>query len=164
MEQIITGIWLGDDDDVTEAEKRGYSILACCKEGPNGHRAMLDYHTLGAPKDKDYLFAERSHWMALNIIDMDDPDMIPDTAIDAGLNFLKRERDSGKKVFVHCNAGRSRGPTLVLMFLRTIGEMPQSFPRAERIFRTLYDKYDPGVGMRTHARDRWATLPTFYGA
>lgn len=162
MENIIRGLWLGDDDDVKEAERRGYSILAACKEGPNGHRAMLGYTTQGAPKDHNYYFAQRGHWMALNLIDIDDPAWVPNEAIDAGLNFLKQEYESGRKIFVHCNAGRSRGPTIVMMYLRAIGELPHSFPRAERIFRTLYRKYDPGLGMRTHAKDRWEALPNFY--
>lgn len=161
MEHLVRNIWLGSDDDVKEAERRGYSLLAACKEGPNGHRAMLGYTTLGAPKDKNYYFAQRGHWMALNLLDLDDPEWIPDEAIDAGLNFLKQETDAGRKVFVHCNAGRSRGPTISLMYLRAIGELPQSFPRAERIFRTLYRDYSPGVGIRTHAKNRWESLPNF---
>lgn len=162
MEQIIKGLYLGSDDDVPKAKQRGYSILACCKDGPNGHRAMLGYTSLGAPKDKNYYFAQRGDWMALNLIDVDDPEFIPDEAIDAGLKFLKRECDVGKKVFVHCNAGKSRSPSVVLMFLRAIGEMPHGFVQSEKIFRTLYPNYDPGVGMRAHARVRWDSLPNFF--
>lgn len=162
MYNIIDRLWLGDDDDVSEAKRRDYTILAACKDGPNGHRALLGYTTLGAPKDANYYFAQRGDWMALNLIDSNDPEMIPDAVIDAGLNFIKKTMDSGKKIFVHCNAGHSRSPSIVLMYLRAVGELPQGFSRAEHVFRTLYRKYDPGVGMRSHARERWRTLPDFF--
>jgi hypothetical protein len=162
MEQIIKGLYLGSDDDVSKSEERGYSRLACCKYGPDGHKAMLGYTTQAAPKGPEYLSAQRGDVMALNILDLDDPDLIPDKVIDDGLNFIKKEMDAGKKVFVHCNQGKSRSPSIVLMFLRAIGEMPTPFVRSEHIFRTLYPDYDPGVGMRAHSRMRWDSLPSFF--
>jgi predicted protein tyrosine phosphatase len=101
--------------------------------------------------------------MALNLIDTDDPDMIPDEVVDAGLRFLKERYDAGDTVLSHCVAGHSRGPTMMLMFLRAIGEMPASFLGSERKFRALYSDYDPNKGMRAYARERWARLPKFKG-
>jgi hypothetical protein len=164
LEEIIPRLYVGDQEAVSEASRRGYSILAACKDGsPDCHRAVLGYTTLGAPKDKDYYFVrgDAKH-MALNLIDSEDPDMIPNEVIDAGLKFLKERYDAGDKVFSHCVAGHSRGPTMMLMFLRTIGEMPDSFLGSERKFRTLYPDYDPAKGMRSHARERWKTLPHFF--
>lgn len=161
--KIIDGLYLGDKEGLPEAERREYSVLAACKDGSDDcHRAVLGYTTLGAPKDKNYYFVQRGNHMALNLIDSDNPDFIPNEAIDAGLNFLKRERDAGKKIFVHCIAGHSRGPTMMLMFLRAIGEMPERFLRAEHKFHTLYPEYDPAKGMRAHAKARWDSLPTFF--
>lgn len=163
FEKIIDGLYLGDEEGLPEAEKRGYAVLAACKDGsPDCHRAILGYTTLGAPKDKNYYFIQRGDHMALNLIDSEDPDFIPDAVIDAGLRFIKEQRDAGKKVFVHCIAGHSRSTTIVLMYLHAIGELPQGFLRAEHIFRTLYPDYDPGKGMRAHARARWAQLPQFF--
>jgi hypothetical protein len=53
---------------------------------------------------------------------------------------------------------------MMLMFLRTIGEMPEGFVAAERKFRALYPPYDPGVGMRAHAHERWKELQGFFNA
>ena len=100
--------------------------------------------------------------MALNLIDVDDPEMIPDKVLDAGLNFIREMQEKGRILLVHCNAGHSRSATLVLMYLRAIGEMSDSFLAAEKKFRTIYPPYDPGVGMRSHARTRWKTLPSFF--
>lgn len=162
MRNIIKGLYLGSDRDVETAIKRGYSRLSCCKDGIDSHRSMLGYTTLGAPKNDTYYFAQEGDWMALNLIDSPDPDMIPDQVIDAGLRFIKREMDKGHTVFVHCNAGHSRSTTMVLMYLRAIGELPQGFNRAQHIFRALYPEYDPGIGMRSHARVRWNSLPDFF--
>ena len=164
LEEIISRLYVGDKEAVPTAEKRGYSILAACKDGSEDcHRAVLGYTSLGAPKDSHYYFyrTDQKH-MALNLIDVDDPDMIPREAVDAGLRFIKERYDAGDKVLSHCIAGRTRGPTMMLMFLRTIGEMPDSFLGSERKFRALYQDYDPGKGMRAHARARWKELPKFF--
>jgi len=161
LHEVIDRLYVGGDESVPEAKRRGFARLSVAKEGPDGHRQMLGYTTLGAPKGDHYLWAREGDHMALNVLDLEDPGMIPDEALDKGLRFIREQYDKGKSILVHCNQGHSRGPTMMLMFLRTIGEMPDSFHRAEKIFRTLYPKYDPGVGMRTHAHERWTTLPNF---
>jgi hypothetical protein len=161
--EVIDRLYVGDEEAVPQAEKRGMSILAACKDGSSDcHRAVLKYSSLAAPRDKDYYFVQRGDKMALNLIDSENPAFVPDEVIDAGLRFLKREYDAGKKVFCHCVAGKSRSPSLMLAFLRTIGEMPHSFQVSEKVFRTLYPHYDPARGIRTHVRERWAELPTFF--
>ena len=162
--EVINRLWVGDEEAVPIAEKRGYSILAACKDGsPDCHRAVLRYESLGAPHDANYYFyrSDKKH-MALNLIDVDDPKMIPDEPIDAGLRFMKERYDAGDKVFSHCIAGHTRGPSMMLAFLRAIGEMPEGFIRAEHKFKTLYPPYDPGTGMRQHVKSRWGELLHFF--
>ena len=162
--EVIDRLYVGDEEAVPEANRRGYSILAACKDGSiDCHRAVLGYVTLGAPKDRNYYFVQKdSKHMALNLIDTDDVSFIPDTVINAGLEFLKEQYAAGKKVFSHCVAGHSRGPTMAMMFMRTIGELPHGFQTSEKVFKTLYSPYSPGRGMREYARERWAELPTFF--
>ena len=164
LENIIDRLYVGDEEAVPEANRRGYSILAACKDGsPDCHRAVLGYTALGAPKDANYYFyrSDVKH-MALNLIDVEDPDMIPAEAVDPGLRFLKERYDAGDKVLSHCIAGHTRGPMMMLAFLRTIGEMPNGFLASERKFRALYSEYDPGRGMRMHVRSRWDELKHFF--
>jgi hypothetical protein len=164
VEKIIEGIYVGSDEDVPEAKKRGYARLSATKDGPDGHRAMLGYDTLGAPKGKDYLFARKGDWMALNLIDVENPEFISEKAILAGIAFVKEMAAEGKKVLIHCNAGHSRGPTTTMLYLRSIGELPQPFNRAQKIFKTLYPKYDPGQGMEVVARQMWDKLEPKYSS
>lgn len=162
MEEVIKGLYVGSDKDVEKAKSRGYARLCMCKEGPDGHRHMLGYTTLGAPKGKDYLWKRKGDVLTVNILDLDDPMMIPDECIDEGMKFIKEMQDKHRIMLVHCNSGHSRSTTTVLMYLRAIGELPDSFLRAEHIFRTIYPPYDPGTGMRAHARERWKILPDFF--
>lgn len=162
MEKIIDRIYVGSDDDVAKAKERDYTRLACCKDGPDGHRAMLGYTSLGAPKDDDYLFASRKHWGAMNCIDHEDVDFIPTEMIFKALKWVKKEYDSGRTILFHCNHGHSRGPTTALMFLRAIGEMPSGFNSSVKIYRKLYPTYDPQIGMWRKARMLWGELQTLF--
>lgn len=162
MEELIKGLYVGSDKDVAKAKDRDYARLACCKDGIDSHRSMLGYTTMGAPKGADYFFARKGDVLALNLIDVDDPIFIPNAVLDAGITFIKEMQDKGRTVLVHCNAGHSRSATITLMYLRATGEMPDSFILSERKMRTLYPPYDPSVGVRAHARERWKQLPKFF--
>lgn len=157
-------LFVGDDSDDPEAVKKGYAIVTAAKDGPWGHRAALRYTTMGAPKNENYYHATRGKRMVLNLLDVDDPKFIPEDVIFPALRFINKHLKAGDKVLVHCNAGHSRAPTIAMMFLRTIGELPASFGTSEKVFKALYPKYDSGVGMRVFARTHWEELKDdFYG-
>jgi hypothetical protein len=157
-------LYVGDDSDDQEAAKKGYAILSACKDGPWGHRAALRYTTMGAPKGDHYFHATRGKRMVLNLLDLEDPEFIKEDVIFPALKFINKHLKAGDKVLVHCNAGHSRGPTIGMMFLRTIGELPGGFLTSEKVFRALYPKYEPKAGMRTFAREHWQQLKdNFYG-
>ena len=158
MVKLIDRLYVGDDSDDHKAHGNHWAVLVTAKDGPHGHRHMLGYTSHAAPKDKNYYFIQRGNRMALNIIDYDNPHMIPEQAINAGLQFVKEQYDSGKNVLIHCNAGHSRGPTTALMFLRMIGEMPGNFHMSESKFKTLYPKFNPNHGMEQFARYNWRNL------
>lgn len=152
-------IYVGDDLDY-EKVKDNSDFKSCrmCKFGPGGHKETLGYTTQAAPKGKDYLSVVAKNRIAINIIDMQDPNMIPWKCITDALDYAKKQMDFGKNILFACNSGHSRGPTTGLMFLRSIGEMPHNFHMSERIYHTLYHKYDPGMGMRQVAREHWSEL------
>ena len=155
MENIIKGIYVGGDSDVPEAKRRGYARLTCAKDGPDGHREMLAYTSLGAPKGLNYLFVQKGEHAAMNCIDVDNSNMIPTEMLDDGLRFAKRVRDASHTILFHCNAGRSRGPSTALAFLRTIGEMPWSLKHSLHVFKTLYPPFSPGKGMKEKLVENW---------
>jgi hypothetical protein len=154
--EIIKNLFIGDDKAYERLKNnKGWSFLRACKEGPGGHRQILDYHTLGAPAGPNYLWVKRGNLLALNVLDLEEPGMIPDEVIDKGLKFIDDRMKAGDKVLVACNQGHSRSVGLMMLYLRSIGELPQSFARAKHIFKTIYPKADMGKGIETHVRQRW---------
>jgi hypothetical protein len=162
VKEIIKRLYLGSEDDVPKAQARGMSRLACCKDGIDSHRSLIGYTTMGAPKDQFYYAVKKGNVVGLNLIDSDNPEFIPKQVIDIALKFIKHEQDAGRTIFVHCNAGMSRSPSIVLMYLRAIGEMPWSYLRSQHVFKTIYPKYSPGTGMRTYSRTHWDELEKFF--
>lgn len=163
MEKIIDRIWVGSDLSVPKAKERGFTRLCACKDGTDGHRAMLGYTELAAPHGPEYLFAARGDWGAMNVIDNDDPTMIANEMIFDALRWAKKKYDSGKTILFHCNHGHERGPNMALMFLRAIGEMPYTFTGAKRVFHALYEPFDlRATGMLYKTRELWQTLPGLF--
>jgi hypothetical protein len=78
--------------------------------------------------------------------------------IQQGLDFAKEELLSGRKLLIACNRGKSRGPTMGLMFLRSIGDMPHAYLLSQRIYHTIYEPYQPAQGIEQFARMVWANL------
>lgn len=162
MENIIPRLYVGGDTDYMKVkDKHNWSVLRCCKEGDGGHRDTLGYTGQAAPKGASYLSVDQRGRRALNFIDPHDPNFIPMEMIVRGLEFIDKRLASGDNVLVACNAGHSRGPTMAMLYLRSIGELAGNFIQSERIYRTLYHEYDPGIGMRTFARAHWDELENY---
>ena len=164
MVKIVHQVYVGDQDDAEQVlrNKKDFAVATMTKEGPVGHRSMLGYQTLGAPKNDDYYYVISGKHFAGNLIDVSDPAFIPEEVINPALDFIKKHYDNGEKVLIHCEQGHSRGPTTALLFLRLIGEMPYSFTSSCKIFKSLYPKFEPGNGMLTYARNHWKELGIDY--
>lgn len=159
MEQVIPGIFVGGDKDYERiAPREDFSAVRCCKYGPGGHKDTLKYTTRAAPDGPNKYWVEKGRLMALNLLDLDDPHYVNLDMIKHALAFAQAERAKGQKVLFACNEGHSRGPSCALMFLRAIGEMPHPFIQSEKVFKTLYSKYEPAQGIRQFARDHWSEL------
>ncbi len=156
MTDILTDLYVGGDKDYLKVENRKeFKTLRCCKYGPGGHQQSLGYNTLSAPKGPDYLAVVKSNRMALNFIDVADPHFIPVDMVLTGLKYIDSQLRSGHKVLIACNAGHSRGPITGLLYLRATGNLPMNFIHSERIYRTLYPEYSPGIGTRQFAKTNW---------
>lgn len=159
MESIIHNLYVGDDAAYAHvAGKRDWSVLRCCKEGPGGHRDTLGYSARPAPDGKHYLFADQVRRRALNFIDAHDPNFVPREMVVKGLEYIDARLAAGDKVLVACNQGGSRGPVTAMLYMRAIGELPYHFVKAEHVFHTLYPNYDPGIGLRTVAKNNWSNF------
>jgi hypothetical protein len=159
MHCIFPKLWVGGDTDYEKMKDReGWSFARMCKYGPGGHQQTLGYTTPGAPKGKDYLSVRKGNLLAVNVLDLDDPNMIPFDCFKVALDFIKERLNAGDRVLVACNAGHSRGPSTGLAFLRSIGDMPHNFHMSEKVYRGLDPMYDPGMGVRQVMREHWSEL------
>lgn len=158
MEQIINNLYLGSDADHDLAKSKGWAILVAAKDGPHGHRAELGYTSHGAPKGSTYYWVDNGNIRHLNLIDPDSPHLIPAVVINAGLDWIKKYLDEDRPILCHCNEGHSRGPSIVLGYLRTIGDMPNGYMQSQKKFKTIYEPYDPMQGVNQFFRDNWRNL------
>lgn len=164
MEEIYkapngAGVYVGGDKDYEKIkDDKTFKSCRMCKFGPGGHKDTLGYTTKAAPKGPNYLSVEAPNRIAINIVDYDDPNMIPWKCITDALDYAKKELDAGYNVLIACNSGESRGPSTGLMFLRSIGDMPHHFIKSENIYKTLYPKFSPAMGIRQVMRSHWSEL------
>ena len=158
MKEVYPNLFVGDENDYRENAKtmEGWFIVHACKEPY--HRQALGYTGKAAPKyDPEYLWAERENRLILNLVDAPDPRYIPKEIIDKALAYIDQYLESGKKVLVHCNQGRSRSGGLALLYLlsknvlsgETIEEVSQNFASQH------YPPYAPAGGISGFLKQNW---------
>lgn len=158
MIEVCKGLFIGSESDYERDVRlrRGWHVVHACKEPY--HRLFVGYKGRGCPKDSpEYLWALRGGRLALNLVDGDDPQWVPDGAVDAALEHVSRWLEEGP-VLLHCNRGASRSPVIGMLWMRSRGLLPEDFAAAEERFRTLYPPYAPARGMRLYAMGRWEIL------
>jgi predicted protein tyrosine phosphatase len=151
MIQIHPNLFVGSEVDFESQVRHevGWRVVHACKEPY--HRQALRYNHRGAPSDNpEYLVAQRGDQLMLNIIDVDDPAFIHKEIIDAALDFIEESLIAEMRVLVHCNTGKSRGPSIGMLYLLSRCEaLPvSSFQDAELAFQKLYPDYRPAAGIR----------------
>lgn len=147
-------VFIGADDDLPKL-KTSPAILHAAKEP--WHRQALGYITPGAPKENpEYLVAVRHYYKEcfLNLIDAEDPAYIPKELIDSAVNFVNFHRCKFNKVFIHCNQGLSRAPTIA-MLVEAPG-LSIDFDEALEQFKAIFPDYAPRNGMLEFAKANWS--------
>jgi len=168
MKEVYPNLFVGSESDIFEfahivqaienPEHPSYFLIHAAKEPY--HRKELGYTTRGAPKDHpEYLFARREQRLILNLVDVPESKakFIPDSCLDEAVHVIHWWCDEVKKpLFIHCNEGKSRAPSIVLMFLIEHTDFAaglNTFESVENKFKGLYPDYQPnGVRLKTKER------------
>lgn len=156
MKKLIDNLFIGNQTDYEHQVKheKNWAVIHACKEPY--HRKLLSYTGRSAPKDHpEYLFAQRSLRLYLNLIDAPSFKYIPKEIIDKALDFITKNINE-RPVLVHCNLGMSRSATIGILYLASIGHFKgRDYYKAEQKYKKLYPKYNPGRGMRGFAIENW---------
>lgn len=154
MIEVARCLYVGSQADYEGATwGSDWYFVHACKE-PH-HREALGYTGRAAPKDHpEYLWAHRPGRLILNIVDAADPQYIQQAMIDEAVRFIRDHISTGQNVFIHCNQGRSRSPTIAMLAIAP--GLSADFIAAEEQFNGLYPPFAPARGMREFARANWS--------
>lgn len=158
MIEVYPNLFVGNmyDYETIVAGQTGWAVVHACKEPY--HRLAVGYKSWSAPRNHpEWLVARRENRLMLCLLDLPVSLFIRKEMIDQALDFIDQARASDLKVMIHCVAGRSRGPSITLLYLATrLHALPtDSFESAEEHFRRLYPRYHANRGIREHVRRNW---------
>jgi hypothetical protein len=151
--KLYIGTW--NDYETIVSGQPGWAIVHACKQY---HRNAVGYKLWNVPRHHpEYLLARRENRLMLCLLDLPVSLFIKKEMIDQTLDFIDEAYSSGLKVMIHCMYGRSRSPSITMLYLATRLHVlsTDSFEAAEEQFRSLYPKYHPNRGIREHLRHNW---------
>lgn len=157
MIEVYPGLFLGNRKDYERivAGQTGWAIVHACR---TYHRRAVGYRIKNVPVyHPDYLIARRENRIMLCLDDLPISHFIRKEMIDETLDFIDQMRADGMKVLIHCMQGRSRSPSITMLYLATrLHVLPDSsLEAAEKHFRQIYPRYAPNRGIREHLRRNW---------
>lgn len=135
----INNIYIGGKDDLFATNENDWAIIHACK---TSHQARLGYTK--PPKDSPYyiVFRDGNH-LYLNWVDEPTGNYFQVETFIEALNFID-EYIKDKKIFIHCDLGQSRSPTLAMVYLaKRAGYLPNNFNGALSQFQAEYPEYNP---------------------
>lgn len=152
--KILTGLYVGDRSDC-RAVGEDWTVIHACK-----HHCYVN--KVGQPsKDApNYLSYQEGAHLYLNLIDPKLP-LFQRKIFEDFLTFARNEWPSGRPMLIHCSLGKSRAPTLALLFLAKVlcKIRNTSFDDAWIDFELLTKQtYTPGEGIELWMREHWHEL------
>lgn len=150
--KVGPNLYVGSASDLKVLENWAY--IHFCK---SWHRKYLNYDGNLDKSHKSYYFAvDREHLYA-NIVDADKPIFAPQVFKKA-LDFITLYAPS-TPVFIHCDKGQSRSPTLALLYLlQTKVIVANTWEDAVEEFKKVYPNYRPGKGITEFMKLQWQQL------
>jgi predicted protein tyrosine phosphatase len=157
MIEVYPGLFIGSrlDYETFVSGQAGWGIVHACR---SYHQMAVGYRLWGVSRrHPDYLAAQRENRLALCLIDFPFTVPLRKEMIERALDFIDSMRAQGRKVLVHCVYGRSRSPSIVLLYMAArLQALPvDSLEVAEERFRAIYTPYKPNRAIRGHLRRYW---------
>jgi hypothetical protein len=160
MIEVHPGLFVGPQLEYESRVRHesGWAVVQACKEPY--HRDAVGYTTPMPPEGHPVYFgARRDRRLCLNLLDAPDPADIPAEVMDAAVAFIHEHLIAGGRVFLHCQMGMSRSPSIAMLYLAThTDRLPMdSFDAAVIKFSDIYPPFSPRRGVLGFLQDRWAS-------
>ena len=161
MIEVHPGLFVGPQLEYESRVRHesDWAVVQACKEPY--HRDAVGYTTPMPPEGHpEYFIARRDSRLCLNLLDAPDPAEIPAEVMDAAVAFIHEHLRAGGRVFLHCQMGMSRSPSIAMLHLGThTDRLPKdSFDAALAKFSEIYPPFSPRPGVLGFLRDRWGVI------
>ena len=117
MIEVYRNLFIGSriDYETIVSGQPGWAIVHACKQY---HRHTVGYKLWNVPRQHpEYLLARRANRIMLCLLDLPVSHFIKKEMIDQTLDFIDDAYNSGLKVLIHCIHGRSRSPSITMLYL-----------------------------------------------
>jgi predicted protein tyrosine phosphatase len=146
MEEVIRNLFIGDRDEGV----RGRPDWAVIHAEKGVHREYVKKHRLISG---DAIPSPDGRELYLAFEDALNEDRVNTRCIRPALEFTHRHLANGRKVLIHCIAGVSRSPAILLLYLMKYTDL---LPRTNIFdaifsFSEIYPLYDPNDGLLAYA-------------
>lgn len=131
------------------------AVVHACKDPC--HKQAVGYDKKIEDTHPDYLSRERGPHLYLNMIDPPVP-LFKREMFVKFFEFVDRQI-AERPVVIHCNQGRSRAPSLTLLYMaKRMKLLPDTdYLTARRAFEQKFP-YEPGKGIETYLSSEWSLL------
>lgn len=159
MKKIHDNLFIGNKLDCFYDDRKNWVVIHACKTPC--HQKAIGYKGNLNRKHSNYLFLKEEKHLYLNMVDMNKmlSHKYTEPIINITLDFIE-SRINSNKVLIHCNLGRSRAPSLAMLFLaKRQNVIPnKNYQDAKKQFIELYPKYLPGLGIESYLTKYWEKL------
>lgn len=104
--------------------------------------------------EPEYLWAERGDKLYLNLVDPPTINYVPHELMVKAVDWVERYISAGD-VYVLCNQGMSRSPTIAFLYMKKAGLLPDGFEGAIKRFKEIYPIFQPGGGMLQYIQSQY---------
>lgn len=154
--RVAENLYVGNTIGLAFTNKKEWAIIHSCQ---SYHYSIFNWNLYNRPKKEDpnYLVYEYNNELSLNWVDGDAHlyEWYGYSGFSNILNFIDKHIKN-RKVFIHCDKGESRSPTIALLYMAKRMAMisNNSYLEAYTDFLKLYHLYRPG-GIAKYVENNW---------
>jgi protein-tyrosine phosphatase len=147
-----TNLYIGNKDDEKKIDKKTFVIVHACK-------SYFDKVEVNKSFRSNDNIKEIKNELYINWVDLPDANSFDLKSFTDTLSWMKEKYSANLNLFVHCDWGQSRSPTLVMVFMaKVLKVLPDNFFGALKEFKILYPDYITPTGISKFTKENWKKL------